>query len=120
MFIRPEIGLPGRILARLLPGKHRNRPSGRPKASKRADFGSFPVAVRPKSGPADFRPGSTIVQQHVESRIEHLHLDTLRVADVVPDLGLPVREPLGRHTRHCENPRFPSPEARFRPSVARF
>ncbi len=25
-----EIGLPGRILAGLLPGKHRNRPSGRP------------------------------------------------------------------------------------------
>ncbi len=33
------IGLPGRILAGLIPGKHRNRPSGRK---------------------ADFRPGSTI------------------------------------------------------------
>ncbi len=49
----PEIGLPGRILAGLLPGKHRNRPSGRPKAVRRADVGAFPVAVRPKSGPED-------------------------------------------------------------------
>ncbi len=46
-----EIGLPGRILAGLLPGKHRNRPAGRPSASRRADFGAFPVAVHPKSGP---------------------------------------------------------------------
>jgi hypothetical protein len=28
----PEIGLPGRILAGLLPGKHRSRPSGGPSA----------------------------------------------------------------------------------------
>jgi hypothetical protein len=35
----------------LLPGKNRNRPSGRPKAGWRADVGVFPVAVRPKSGP---------------------------------------------------------------------
>ena len=47
----PEIGLPGWILAGLLPGKHRNRSSGRPSAGRRADFGAFPVAVRPKSGP---------------------------------------------------------------------
>ncbi len=47
----PEIGLPGRILAELLEGKHRNRPCGRPSANRRADFGVFPVAVRPKSGP---------------------------------------------------------------------
>ena len=47
----PEIGLPGRILAGLLPEKHRNRPSGRPSAGRRADFGAFPVAVRPQSGP---------------------------------------------------------------------
>jgi hypothetical protein len=47
----PEIGLPGRILAGLQPGKHRNRTSGRPKAGRRADFGSFPVAVRPMDGP---------------------------------------------------------------------
>ncbi len=47
----PEAGLPGRILAGLPPGKHQNRPSGRPKAGRRADFGGFPVAVRPISGP---------------------------------------------------------------------
>ncbi len=49
--------LPGRKsafragLAGLLPGRHRNRPFGRPKAGRRAEFGAFPVAVRPKSGP---------------------------------------------------------------------
>ncbi len=32
----PEMGLPGRILAGLLPGKHRNLPSGRPNAGRRA------------------------------------------------------------------------------------
>ncbi len=47
----PEIGLPGTILAGMLPGKHRNRPFGRPSAGRRADFGAFPVAVRPKSAP---------------------------------------------------------------------
>ena len=47
----PEIGLPGRVLAGLLPGQHRNRPSGRPSAGRMADFGAFPVAVRLKSGP---------------------------------------------------------------------
>ncbi len=47
----PEIGLLGRILAGLLLGKQRHRPSGRPKAGWRADFGSFLIAVRPKSGP---------------------------------------------------------------------
>ncbi len=50
--------LPGRksafrlaFLAGLLPGKHRNPPPGRPMPGRRADFGSFPVAVQPKSGP---------------------------------------------------------------------
>ncbi len=38
-------------MAGLRPGNHRNRPSGRPKAGRRTDFGSFPVAVRLKSGP---------------------------------------------------------------------
>ena len=47
----PEIGLPGRILAGLLPGKNRNRLSGRPKAGRRADFGGFLVAVQQNSGP---------------------------------------------------------------------
>ncbi len=57
----PEIGLPGRILVGLLPGKHRNRPSGRPSAGRGAHFDSFPVAVRPNPARKDFRPGSTIV-----------------------------------------------------------
>ncbi len=50
--------LPGRksvfrdsILAGMLPGSRRNCPSRWPNASGRADFGAFPVAVRPKSGP---------------------------------------------------------------------
>ncbi len=47
----PEIGLPGRILAGLLTGKDRNRPSGRPKAGRRADVDALPEAVWPKSGP---------------------------------------------------------------------
>ncbi len=51
----PEIGLPGRILAGLLPEKHQNRPSGRPKAGRRADFGTFPG-----SSPARIRPGRPI------------------------------------------------------------
>ncbi len=51
----PQMGLPGRILAGLLPGKNRNRSSGRPKAGKRANLGAFPVAVQQK-----IRPGSPI------------------------------------------------------------
>ncbi len=47
----PEIGLPGRILAGLLPGSHRHRSSCRPSAGRWADLGVFPVAVPPKSGP---------------------------------------------------------------------
>ncbi len=47
----PAIRVPGRIFAGLLPEKNRNRPSGRPKAGCKADFGVFPVAVRPKSRP---------------------------------------------------------------------
>jgi hypothetical protein len=48
----PQIGLPGRILAGLLPVKYRNRPSGQPRAGRRGDVGAFPVAVRqPISGP---------------------------------------------------------------------
>ena len=45
----PQIGVPGRSLAGLLLGKHRHRRSGRPSASRRADFGA--IAVRPKPGP---------------------------------------------------------------------
>jgi hypothetical protein len=49
----PEFGLPGRILAGLLQGKHRNRPSGRPAAGRRAHFSTFPIGVRqnPAGGP---------------------------------------------------------------------
>jgi hypothetical protein len=53
----PKIGLTGRMLAGLLLGKRRNRASGRPSAGRRADFGAFQVAVRPKSSPkAHVRP----------------------------------------------------------------
>jgi hypothetical protein len=34
---------------------------------------------------------------NLESRIQRLHLDTLRLARVVPHLGLPVRGPMRRH-----------------------
>ncbi len=43
-----EIGLPGRIVAGLLPGKHRNRPSGRP------------ISCVPGSSPATIQPGRPI------------------------------------------------------------
>ena len=45
-----KIDPPGQMLARLLLGKNRHGPSGRHSAGLRADFGAFPVAVRPKSG----------------------------------------------------------------------
>ena len=41
----------GRILAGLLPGKHRNRPSGRPSAGRKPDFEVFSMRIRPKSSP---------------------------------------------------------------------
>ena len=47
----PEIGLSGRIVAGLLPEKHENRSSGRPKAGRRCNFGALPVAILTKSGP---------------------------------------------------------------------
>ncbi len=47
----PEIGIPDRISAGFLSGKHQIRPFGRPKASRRADFDAFPTRIRPKSGP---------------------------------------------------------------------
>ena len=51
---RPEIGFPGWISAGLLPGRHRNRPSGQPSAGRRADFDVSP-AVRPKILPGGSR-----------------------------------------------------------------
>ena len=59
----PSIGLPGWILAGLLPGKHRNRPSGRPKAGRRADFVLSPEGrfrCFPGSSPAKIRTGRPI------------------------------------------------------------
>ena len=41
----PDIGLPGRILARFYSGKPQDRPSGK------ADSESFPIRLRTKSGP---------------------------------------------------------------------
>ncbi len=43
----PEMSLPGRIVAGLLPGEHRNRPSGR-------------FLCSPGSSPAKIRPGRPI------------------------------------------------------------
>ncbi len=50
----PEIGIAGRILAGLLPGKNRNRPSGRRSAGRRANF-VLPAGVRPAVGPVSQR-----------------------------------------------------------------
>ncbi len=44
----PEIGLPGRILAGLLPGKNRNRPSFRPEGRFLCFPGSSPAKIRPR------------------------------------------------------------------------
>ncbi len=58
----PEIGLPGRILAGLLPGKNRNRPSGRAFGQLEGRIlcfpGSSPAPIRARK--ADLRPGSII------------------------------------------------------------
>jgi hypothetical protein len=62
----PEIGLPGRILAGLLPGKHQDRPSGRPKTGRMADLGAFPAAVRPKSGPGSPISGPDALLRNTE------------------------------------------------------
>ncbi len=50
----PEIGFPGRMLAGPLPGKHQNRPFGRPEGRFRFSPGSSPAKIRPgrpSSGP---------------------------------------------------------------------
>ncbi len=62
----PEIGLLGWILAGLLPGKHRNRPSeGRPEGRFRCFPGKNPATIRP--GRPIYGPEAllrTIEQQH--------------------------------------------------------
>ena len=76
-----EIGLPGRILAGLLLGRNRNGPSGRPKAGRSADFGAFPVAVRPKSDP-EHLPIRRLVWERAPS--------ALHVAPDIPDTSYRV------------------------------
>ncbi len=46
-----EIWLPARISAGFKLEKFQNRPSGRPKAGRRADFEAFPISIRPRTGP---------------------------------------------------------------------
>ncbi len=46
----PGSSLAGQIAAELHSGKPHNRPSGRPKASRRAAFEALPTRIRPKSG----------------------------------------------------------------------
>ncbi len=56
----PEVGLQDRMLLGMLPGRHRNRPSGRPKA----DFpGSSPAKMQP-GGPI---PGPETLLRNIES-----------------------------------------------------
>ncbi len=55
---------------RILNGKASTRPSGRPKAGRRADFDIFPVRIRPASGPeARFLP-----QKHYCATYSSYHL----------------------------------------------
>ncbi len=54
---RPEIGLPGRISAVFCSRTHQNRPSGRPKAVRRANFDVIPVGIRPNAYPKDRTSG---------------------------------------------------------------
>ena len=79
----PDIGLPGRILAGLLLGKHRHGPSGRPKGR----FLCFPG-----SSPAKIRPGRPIFgPEALLRKIEfpQLYLRTLFI------LFLPTPPPVG-------------------------
>ncbi len=46
-----EIVFQGQISAGFLSGKLPNRPSGRPKAGRRADFEAFPIRIRPECVP---------------------------------------------------------------------
>ncbi len=79
-----EIGLPGRILAGLLPGKHRHRPPGRPSATRRADFGAVPAAVRKiRPGRPIYDPEALSCNMKYPGR-KHMVLRTLCYAIVLP------------------------------------
>jgi hypothetical protein len=54
------------MLAGLLSGRSRNRPSGRPSADRRADFGAFTVAVQPKSSPEGRFPSRKALLRNIE------------------------------------------------------
>ncbi len=71
-----ESGLPGRILAGLLPGKHPNRPSGQPEGRFRYFPGSSPPKIqpgRPISGP-----------EAVLCNIEYIHNTRTASAEAPP------------------------------------
>ncbi len=72
----PEIGIPGRISAGFHSGKPRSRPSGRPKAGRRADFEDLPTRIRPKAGPEARCPA----RKHycVKSSITSQNMNTLK------------------------------------------
>jgi hypothetical protein len=64
------IGLPGRIQAGVLAGKHHNRVSGRPSAGRMAHCGAFPVAAK-------IPPGNSISRQEALLR----NIDTKQIND---------------------------------------
>ncbi len=59
-----EIGLPGRISLGFHLGRPENRLSGRPWTGWRAHFGTFPIRIRPKSGPEDRSPTRSTMAYH--------------------------------------------------------
>ncbi len=62
----PEFGLPGQISAGFQSEKLQNRPSGRPKAGRMADFEAFRLeSGRNHAREPDFRPGCNIAQHRV-------------------------------------------------------
>ncbi len=70
----PETGLPGRILAGLLPGKHRHRPSGRPEGLFRCVPGSSPAEIWPGRPPIS---GPKALLRNIEYLYVYLLLWTL-------------------------------------------
>jgi hypothetical protein len=96
----PDIRLPGRVLDGLLPGKHRNRPSGHPKAGRKADFDAFPVAVRPKSGPECLT--ETERQGHITGdtklEIQNLIQTTICIHFCISHVSIYVSRKIMQHT----------------------